>query len=390
MQIPLKPGDIVLSGRFKNKSNIVASLTTDEHNQPVVVTKTGKKIKLLAVRIKKLMKEENLTLSEIRNYIRKFLLFESKASEQAHKKGLESAGFGNWKDESGKVVAKTKDGELTKVGSNKKDDTDKKDSNKKDKPADKKTTTKKPTETKKPVKDDNKKNDGPKTKKDSISGNPKAERKIVKELDRIFHKVNELKKDNKPIPNFDLCKVTIPGTNLFCGGNKGIPREEMPQLKGTPEKGSIADKLQKDKDGQANIEDLFKKSLVKAGHKIETKEIDVTKLKATQNQLVGSKIVGMLDALKNKTPEETAGIRAPIFISKDGYILDGHHRWAALVGLDLSNGGGPDVKMNVMQVDMNATDLVKYTNKFASKIGIKQKKANVKENKIFINLLKDI
>jgi len=378
MKIPLKVGDIILSGRFKNKPNIVADITQDENGQPVVITKTGKKIKLLAVRIKSLMKEETLKINEIRNYIRKFLLQESAASEEAHKKGLESAGFGNWKDKSGNVVAKTKDGKLTKVGSKSTEKDDKKDSKEKS------------TETKKkPEEKVNKSTDELRSKKDSISGNLDTEKKVVDELNRIFKRVQSLKKSGKPIPTYDLCKVTIPGTNLFCGGNKGIPRAEMPQLKGMPEKGSLADKLPKDKNGEVSIENAFKKALLKDGHEIKTKEIDVTKLKATQNQLVGSKIVGMLDALKNKTPEETAGIRAPIFISKDGYILDGHHRWAALVGLDLSNGGGPDIKMNVMQVDMNVTDLVKYTNKFATKIGIKQKKASVKENKIFINLLKD-
>jgi len=57
MKIKLSKGDIVLGGKFKNKPYEVESLETDENGQPVIVTKSGKVVKLLAVRIKKLMKK---------------------------------------------------------------------------------------------------------------------------------------------------------------------------------------------------------------------------------------------------------------------------------------------------------------------------------------------
>ena len=58
MNLDLNKGDIVLSGKFKNKSNVVKSFGKDEHNQPTIINDKGKTIKLLAVRIKKLMKED--------------------------------------------------------------------------------------------------------------------------------------------------------------------------------------------------------------------------------------------------------------------------------------------------------------------------------------------
>lgn len=58
MKIDLKIGDVVLSGKFKNKANVVKSFGKDEHGQPTIVNEKGKVIKLLAVRIKKLMKEQ--------------------------------------------------------------------------------------------------------------------------------------------------------------------------------------------------------------------------------------------------------------------------------------------------------------------------------------------
>jgi hypothetical protein len=51
------------------------------------------------------------------------------------------------------------------------------------------------------------------------------------------------KRGEKNSIRYDLCKVSVKGTNLFCGGNKGIPRDAMPQAKGEVVKGSKAEKL---------------------------------------------------------------------------------------------------------------------------------------------------
>ena len=150
----------------------------------------------------------------------------------------------------------------------------------------------------------------------------------------------------------------------------------MPQLKGNAIPGTPADKLPKDKKGEVDTEALFKEALKQSSAKMTAKKVDASTLKATQSQLVGSKVAGMTDALK-KDPTNP-GITAPIFVSKDGYILDGHHRWAAQVGLSLNKD--KPVMMNVVEVDMDAKQLVDFTNKFCNDIGIKQKKGQVKES----------
>jgi hypothetical protein len=43
---------------------------------------------------------------------------------------------------------------------------------------------------------------------------------------------------------------------------------------------------------------------------------------------------------------------SPIVISNDGHILDGHHRWAALLTL------GPDMTMNAIKVDLPMHELL--------------------------------
>jgi len=52
-----------------------------------------------------------MKLNQLKLLIKK-VIKESKASDEAHKKGLESAGFGHWKDKSGKIVATTSDDKL--------------------------------------------------------------------------------------------------------------------------------------------------------------------------------------------------------------------------------------------------------------------------------------
>lgn len=209
---------------------------------------------------------------------------------------------------------------------------------------------------------------GPKDKADSMSGNPGKERSIVALLNKLATSGQD----------FDLCQVYLPGTNLFCGDNKGIPRQQMPQLKGKAVPGSWADKnLTPDSGGEVDSEEAFKDFLKKQGIAIHKKSIDVAKLKASQSQMVGGKIAGMFQALKaNPTHPK---ITAPIFVSNDDYILDGHHRWAALVALDLASGLKEAVEMTVEVVDLPILKLIDLTNQFANKIGIAQKAGKLKE-----------
>lgn len=71
-------------------------------------------MKLTKNYLKKLIEECQVEL-KLRKMIQEQLdneLEESEASDEAHKKGLKNAGFGRWKDRTGKVVAKTDKGKL--------------------------------------------------------------------------------------------------------------------------------------------------------------------------------------------------------------------------------------------------------------------------------------
>jgi hypothetical protein len=205
---------------------------------------------------------------------------------------------------------------------------------------------------------------------------PIERQKISTIVDKLAELGKQAKEKGEQAPNFNLCQVSIPGTNLYCDGNKGIERGDMPQFKGTPQPGSPADKLPKDESGEADTEEFFKQMLNKQGINVsEPTSVPPDRLKATQSELVGVKVAGMSKVLADKNHPAYGKITAPIYVSNDGYVLDGHHRWAAVVAHNAANPKN-QIPMNVRVIDEPIEPLVKRSNSFAEKMGIRAKKAD--------------
>jgi hypothetical protein len=119
-----------------------------------------------------------------------------------------------------------------------------------------------------------------------------------------------------------------------------IDRKDMPQIKS----GDVKD---------------FLSYLKKNDITTEKKLVDPSKLKATQGQFHKEKIKGLMDAIEAGTLK-----KEPILVSKDNYVIDGHHRWLAFSNL------GRD--LTVYQVNTNADkllDLMKaYPKSFTEKL----------------------
>jgi hypothetical protein len=173
---------------------------------------------------------------------------------------------------------------------------------------------------------------------------------------------------------FNLCQVSVPGTNLYCDGNLGIDRNDMPQFKGTARPGSPADKLPKDpRSGEVDTEEFFKKMLDKKGIDVsEPQAVPPDRLKATQMNMVGDKVAGMYTGLEEDP--SNPNLTAPIYVSNDGYVLDGHHRWAAIVAYNAKHPDKP-LPMQVRVIDQPIKPLVKMSNEFADYMGIEKKAA---------------
>lgn len=143
-------------------------------------------------------------------------------------------------------------------------------------------------------------------------------------------------------PLFNLCNVTVRGTNLFCVDSKGIPRIHMPQL---------------DDDETRR----FRAHLEKKGYKIEDTEELSSMLRATQNELNGVKVAKIAKGLRKESEVRYA---KRLIVSRDNYILDGHHHWAAQVGLDSTNNRFGDLKTRVSRVDISIIDLLREAQAF--------------------------
>ena len=251
--------------------------------------------------------------------------------------------------------------------------------------------TQAPTSTQKPAEQPNAKKEfepvaGDDVKKEIPKANPKVfggdsdipdgiDKKDLNKFNTDIKKVKQIVDDAKAkgekAPDINLCDVTVAGTNLYCDGNLGIKRSAMPQFKGKPVPGSKAEKMPLNKDGEVDTEPVFKEMLKEKGITTTQTEVPADQLKATQSELGGDKVIGMMGALE-KDPNHPS-ITAPIYVSRDGYVIDGHHRWAAIVAY---NAEHPDaqIPMKCEVIDMDIKDAIPMCNDFAEEIGIAAKK----------------
>lgn len=260
--------------------------------------------------------------------------------------------------------------------------------------------------------------DGPESEEGALGNNPQTEKRIATYMDRIAQAIVQKqasgmsRKDaEKAVPQFDLCKVTVPGTNLYCEEDLGIKRENMPQLKTRALPGTPAEELLKKQNqgkskpsDEVDAEGVFVDHLRKKGVEVkEGKSMAATAMKATQRDLDGVKVAGMVNGLKEgrKKREQDGcadidpatqkaqcknadgscgngnckdeGLLAPLLVSRDGYVLDGHHRWAAIATLDLMDGKKQPYSVKTTIIDMDIEDLVDESNKWGNEFGLERK-----------------
>ncbi len=159
------------------------------------------------------------------------------------------------------------------------------------------------------------------------------------------HLQKSLKKHNEKMGEvgFTTSDVTPPGfgpddyheTNGSTEGGLGIKREDMPQIQGD-------DKPE------------FFKWLTKQGVMATQTKKSAGELKPTQSDLNADKVTEMSKSIVDGDyPQGTDPI-----VSSDGYILDGHHRWAAHREAD------PDHEFNVRLIDQPIKQLLETVREF--------------------------
>lgn len=183
----------------------------------------------------------------------------------------------------------------------------------------------------------------------SVAGDVVDGDHVTVSSDDVDDVVSHFAKADAPV---DLTLVTVDGRpHMFSAmrGN-GMPRSKMPQIS---------------KDNLPAFQDRLRES----GVEFENDEVDPATLKATQSELDGRKVGGIMNAMRDGTMEVNAG--DPIWVSSDGHILDGHHRWAAAASISADCDGC--VKIPVIVVDMPMARLLKFANEFNDDMGVERK-----------------
>jgi hypothetical protein len=201
---------------------------------------------------------------------------------------------------------------------------------------------------------------------------------LVRELKKL---VDDARAKGKNAPNYNLCNVTVENTNLFCVDNKGIPRIKMPQLGGIPLPGTKADKFPKNKKGEVDLSAEFAKFISThdvtgdgVPEVVDDEHVKASHLKATQDELVGA-AVATIAASMEKTGIDPS--RAWIWVSKDNYIIDGHHRWASETAVGLGKGEDVDIPAHVVNVDI--LTILEVADGWTQMMGLQPKSGSGKE-----------
>jgi hypothetical protein len=165
---------------------------------------------------------------------------------------------------------------------------------------------------------------------------------VTKGEAKKFMKIMARREDNP-----DLTNMHIEDTQLYDEDNLGIPRNKMPQV-------------------PSDTKAVFISEMEKRGARVQRGVADPSKLHPIQEEMSASKVGLIMKKLRQKGMKTDDGGR--IIISKDNFVIDGHHRWAAAAMLSFEDSS---VKLPVIRVDMNHKDLIAATLAWNDATGIK-------------------
>jgi len=127
----------------------------------------------------------------------------------------------------------------------------------------------------------------------------------------------------------DLCA----GRGSICKGDLGIPRKYMPQIL--------------KKEDVTRFQNFLQKT-----YRVKTRRtaLPARNLRPSQGEISRKRI----QRIKNMIEEEGLfdKVTVPLVVSKNNYILDGHHRWAAY------RVKKPEYKLPVLQIDAPIKDIL--------------------------------
>jgi len=164
---------------------------------------------------------------------------------------------------------------------------------------------------------------------------------------RRFAEVLTLMADRTDDP--DITNISLAGTGLMSRDNLGIARKDMPQV-------------------PSNRKTEFLGILESRGVTVEREEVLASTLKPIQAEISGRTAGQIMRRIETSTDKFLNDFdKGAIVVSSDGYVIDGHHRWAAYVGLEFARS---PLKIRILRVNMRHRALIDATKKWNNAVGI--------------------
>ena len=153
--------------------------------------------------------------------------------------------------------------------------------------------------------------------------------------------------------NPDITNLQINGHTLFGGDGLGIKRSQMPQI-------------------PMGMRKQFIQDMADQGVSTELKKVEAMDLKPSQSEISATKTARLYQHFKSDgIPKDKA-----ILVSKDGFVVDGHHHWAAAAAMGLM---GKHSKIPVIVMDANIKDALAMSKAWSDSHGIAPQDMNSKE-----------
>ena len=153
----------------------------------------------------------------------------------------------------------------------------------------------------------------------------------------------------------DLTEISVEGTLLYGDEGMGIARKDMPQIPG--------------KERARFLEEIEKSD----GITVEKEKIDPTTLKPIQKEISAARS----GAIYNKFREDgEIPKNERILISKDGFVVDGHHTWGAAVAFAFDN---PGTELPVYRLSVTAKEALDISLKWSKDNGFEGQAIDAKE-----------
>ena len=145
----------------------------------------------------------------------------------------------------------------------------------------------------------------------------------------------------------DLTLVDVQGTVLYnTMRENGIPRSNMPQI-------------------DQEYMGAFQQTLSDRGIKFDSESVSPLKLTPTQSELDGRSTGKLVKAMENGEMDWSNAI----WVSEEGNILDGHHRWAAAAAI--AADGGMNVEIPIIRVHTPIGNLLSVAYEFDEAAAVK-------------------